>query len=304
MFVYLGYVFTIFIFYKIWLLFPRHTEPLYIKYASKIGESWCLITGCTDGIGMAMALYLAGKKWNLVLVGRNKDKLESLDNEIKSFGVKTCIVQLDYSKDITFGPNGQIDSCHQEIELALDKISHLNLLINNAGISHEYPMEFGKESLENMKKMVNVNIMGALSTTKIALSKLKGGCVINMGSFSGLCPSPLLGVYSGTKVFLQYFGDCLALEEHLDVINLDTYFVSTKMSRMKPNFFCPTSNDFAKSVLDGKLSCKTANSYTGYFSHSILKWGIVNLMTTEFWINYIYKLHLNIQKKALRKKQK
>ena len=301
MFVYLGYMAFVFLIYKLYLLLPRHSEPLYRKYASK--DSWCLITGCTDGIGQAMALYLASKGWNLILVGRNMDKLENLKKSIKSVQIE--LVQVDFGDDLTMSGDS-ISSSHKRIESAISKVPQLNMLINNAGVSHDYPMEFSEESLVKMKQIINVNIMGVVVTTKLAINKLKlsKGCIINLGSFSGLCPSPLLSVYSGSKVFLQYLSDCIAIEEKIDVYHLDTYFVSTKMSKMRATLFCPTADAFAKSVLDGKLSCKTLNGYTGYYTHSLLKWGIVNLMTTSFWVNYVYKLHLSIKKRAMRKLNK
>ena len=300
MFVILGYFAAAFITYKLYLLLPRHVTPLYKKYATE--KSWCLITGCTDGIGQAMAIFLATKKWNLILVGRNPTKLDTLKKQLDSFGVELKIVQVDFSDDLII-ENDVIKSSHSKIADALNEIPQLNMLINNAGVSHEYPNEFSKEPLSTLKNIVNVNIMGVIITTKLALPKLKG-CIVNMGSFAGLSPSPLLSVYSGSKVFLQYFGTCLAIEEKVDVIHLDTYFVATKMSKMRANWMCPSAENFARCVMEGKLGCKTDIGYTGFWSHAIFKWGITNLMTTGFWNNYVYKLHLGIQKRALRKKQK
>eukprot|EP00835_Amoeboradix_gromovi_P003496 NODE_233_length_13658_cov_0.453647.p4 type:complete len:303 gc:universal NODE_233_length_13658_cov_0.453647:2078-1170(-) len=299
MFVYLGYFASVYIVYKLYKLLPAYIEPLYKKYSTD--TSWCLITGCTDGIGQAMAVYLAKKKWNLILIGRNSSKLETLKTELASFGVQLKIVQVDFSDDLIIKDN-VITSSHSKIEVAVNEIPQLNMIINNAGVSQEYPNEFSKETISSLKNIVNVNILGVIVTTKIALPKLKG-CIVNLGSFSGLFPSPLLSVYSGSKVFLEYLGNCLAIEEQIDVIHLDTYFVSTKMSKMRPNLFCPTAEQFAASVMEGKLGCKTGVGYTGYWSHAILKWGINNLMTDEYWMNYVYRLHQSIQKRAIKKKK-
>lgn len=299
MFLVLGYIACVFILYKLLTLIPRPKTPLYKKYATE--SSWCLITGCTDGIGQAMAVYLAKKKWNLILVGRNATKLDTLVKELSAFGVELKTVQVDLSDDLTL-ENDIITSHHIRISDAIQSVPQLNMLINNAGVSHEFPNEFSKEPLHKLKQIINVNILGVVVVTKLALPKLKG-CIINMGSFSGLLPSPLLSVYSGSKVFVQYLGDCLAIEEKIDIYHLDTYFVSTKMSKMKPNWMCPTAEAFAASVMQGNLSCKTNSGYTGYWSHSFLKWGLTTLFTTGFWMDQIYKLHLGIQKRALRKQK-
>jgi len=161
--------------------------------------SWALVTGCTDGIGKALAFELASKGLNLVLVSRNPQKLKSTSDEIwQKFGEKTQIkiIALDFEKVSGEEIEGQI---RREIE-GLD----VGILINSAGVSGQRLRFFHENSGEDIDSILKVNIGSVCWVTKAVLPgmlKRKKGAIVSLGSGSTLVlPSyPCNALYAGTK---------------------------------------------------------------------------------------------------------
>ena len=96
--------------------------------------SWAVVTGATDGIGKAAAMYLANEGFNVVLISRTMAKLETVANELKESAKKhgknidTRVVQLDFTKNFDAGTFSKI---YQEQLKDLD----LSVLVNNVGMA-------------------------------------------------------------------------------------------------------------------------------------------------------------------------
>ncbi|XP_043724753.1 very-long-chain 3-oxoacyl-CoA reductase 1-like [Telopea speciosissima] len=166
------------------------------KNLKKYG-SWALVTAPTDGIGKGFAFQLARKGLNLVLVGRNPDKLKNVSDAIKAKFGKTQIknVVVDFSGDLSEGI--------RRIEEAIEGLD-VGVLINNVGVSYPYVRFFQEVDEELMKNLVHINIEG---TTKVmqallpGMLKRKKGAIVNIGSGAAvIIPSdPLYAVYAATK---------------------------------------------------------------------------------------------------------
>ncbi|KAA8548177.1 hypothetical protein F0562_004562 [Nyssa sinensis] len=210
------------------------------KNLKKYG-SWALVTGPTDGIGKGFAFQLARKGLNLVLVGRNPDKLTEVSESIRAkYGqtqIKTVVV--DFSGDLSEG----IKRIHEAIE-GLD----VGVLINNVGVSYPYARFFHEVDEKLLADLIKINVEGTTKVTQAVLPGMlerKKGAIVNIGSGAAIViPSdPLYAVYAATKAYIDQFSRCLYVEykkSGIDVQCQVPLYVATKMASIKrSSFFVP-----------------------------------------------------------------
>lgn len=166
------------------------------KNIKKYG-SWALVTGSTDGIGKAFAFELAKKGLNLILVGRNPNKLNDVSTEIQSKFPKTQI------KNVVFDLSGDLSEGIKKIGDVIEGLD-VGVLINNAGISYPYARYFHEVDDELLNNLIKVNVEGTTRVTQAVLPgmlKRKKGAIVNIGSGAAIViPSdPLYAVYAATK---------------------------------------------------------------------------------------------------------
>lgn len=152
-----------------------------------------LITGASSGIGKEMSIYLSELGFDLILVARDKEKLEELASKLKT---KVKLVVLDLSSE-----KGAKDL------YMITKNENIDFLINNAGFGL-----FGSYkdvSLSTELDMLNVNIKSVHILTRMFLKdmvkKNKGG-ILNVASSAGLMRGgPLMSTYYATKGYVVDF---------------------------------------------------------------------------------------------------
>ncbi|KAK7387554.1 hypothetical protein VNO78_28441 [Psophocarpus tetragonolobus] len=268
------------------------------KNLKKYG-SWALVTGPTDGIGKSFAFELARKGLNLVLVGRNPDKLKDVsDSIIAKFGeteVKSVVV--DFS--------GDLDQGVADISEAIQGLD-LGVLINNVGVSYPYARFFHELDDNLLNNLIKVNVVGTTKVTQAVLSgmlKRKKGAIVNIGSGAAIViPSdPLYAVYAATKSYVDQFSRCLYVEykkSGIDVQCQVPLYVATKMASIKKSsFFVPSTDGYAKA---GVRWIGYEPRCTPYWPHSIL-WAFTCSLP-EFVVD-AWRLWfcLGIRKRGLRK---
>ncbi|CAM0135547.1 hypothetical protein VKS41_005195 [Umbelopsis sp. WA50703] len=276
---------------------------------SKFGAgkgSWAVITGASDGIGKEFANQLAKKKFNLLLVSRTESKLQALAGELEqAHGIQTKTYAMDFTK------GNQSD--YSNLGNIINGLE-VGVLVNNVGTNHDIPTPFADESDETIANIVEVNINGALKTTKLVLPQMKArrsGLILNLGSFSGLVATPYLSVYSAGKAFLSTWSQALGTElapDGIVVEHINTYFVVSAMSKIRrPTFLIPMPKPYVASVLSKiGLSGGSSTPYgsTPYLSQALLNWLIDNLFTTSFWVKQNNAIQTDIRKRALRKRER
>ena len=147
-----------------------------------------LITGASSGLGRDFAFKLAEEGYDLVLVSRDIDRLESVQSKIKT----NCEVE---AMDL---------SDKENVYKLYDKYKgQIDLLINNAGFGEcGY---FSKTDLENDINMINLNVVALHMLTKLFLkdfiSKDKGQ-ILNVASLAAFEPGPLMATYYSTKSYV------------------------------------------------------------------------------------------------------
>lgn len=159
--------------------------------------SWAVVTGATDGIGKAFAFQFARKGINLVLVGRNADKLRETSEAVRAkYGkaqVETVVV--DFAGDL----DGGVQRLRERVE-GLD----VGVLVNSAGVSYPYARFFHEVDEELLKSLIKVNVEGVTKVTQAVLPGMlqrKRGAIVNLGSGAAIViPSdPLYAVYAASK---------------------------------------------------------------------------------------------------------
>lgn len=209
---------------------------------------WAVVTGATDGIGKSYAKALAKKGLDIVLISRNLEKLQTVAEEIETkYKVKTQVIAVDFTDD---------SKIYEDIKEAL-KNEEVGVLVNNIGMSYKHAEYLSK--VENVEKftddVIKANITSCTRMTEIVLpqmEKRRRGVIINVSSLSALYPVPLLSVYSACKAYVNFFTRGIQEEykaKGLIIQSVLPGFVSTKMSRMRPNFETCTPDVFVKWAL-------------------------------------------------------
>ena len=183
--------FTFFFVKWVYIFFLRPPKNL-LQYGK-----WGLITGCTDGIGKAIALEFSRRGFNLILIGRNLEKLNQLVKEINSqfplLELKTVVI--DLSGDLVAGI--------KELELEIEGID-VGVLVNCAGISYLHTLFLHEVEEDTLMRMLRINLEALTEVTRVVLPVMlrkKKGAILNIGSGSTVAiPShPLLAIYASTK---------------------------------------------------------------------------------------------------------
>ncbi|KAL1564257.1 Very-long-chain 3-oxoacyl-CoA reductase 1 [Salvia divinorum] len=265
------------------------------KNLKKYG-SWAVITGPTDGIGKSFAFQLARKGLNLVLVGRNPNKLEEVSAAIKSkFGsiqIKTVVV--DFS--------GELDDGVSRIKEAIEGLD-VGLLINNVGVSYPYARFFHEVDEKLLNDLIKVNVVGTTKVTQAVLPGMverKKGAIVNIGSGAAIViPSdPLYSVYAATKAYIDQFSRCLYVEykkSGIDVQCQVPLYVATKMASIRrSSFFVPSADGYARAALRWigyEPRC------TPYWPHTLL-WAVANSLPESAIDAWRLKFCLAIRKRG------
>jgi len=162
-----------------------------------------LITGTSTGIGRASALHLDDLGFTVYAGVRKPDDAEALKREA-SGRLKPIILDV--------ADEGSVKSAAQKIKSETG--GSIDALINNAGVGLGGALEV--TPLEEIHKVMNINVVGLLTVIKIFLPMLREsqGRIINIGSTAGYFSSPGASVYSGSKFAVRAITDALRLELH------------------------------------------------------------------------------------------
>ncbi|KZV63046.1 3-ketoacyl-CoA reductase [Peniophora sp. CONT] len=269
------------------------------KFGAGTG-AWAVITGASDGIGREFALQLADKGFNVLLAARNADKLEAVAREIQQkTGNK---VQTEcFTIDFASAPDSRWDVLHKVVQA-----KDVGILVNNVGKSHEMPTDFIETPKEEMHDILAINVQATVRVTALVAPGMVSrhrGLILSLGSFAGSAPSPMLATYSASKAFLRTFSQALSLElspKGVTVEHSNTYFVVSAMSKIRRStLMIPTPRSYVKSVL-GKVA---PGSMSPFWTHAVLEY-VMGLVPEGVVSWYMYGLHRDIRKRALRKKER
>lgn len=266
-----------------------------VDYKKRYGK-WAVISGSTDGIGLAMARELARRGHSIVVMGKNEQKLAktkaSLLDEPNVGEVETVCCDLsDVSQTNIAQLRAKLDPDNRDI----------GILINNAGVTSLFGIPFhDRDSLE-MQNAINIGIIMYVQLTRMVLPgmlKRKRGLIVNVSSVLSLGTIGLTGLYSIIKIFVDAFSKQLAVElanEPVDVVNLNPGLVKTKLAEYSSDLssiltYIPPET-YAKSAVNAFAAAP--KSTTGCIDHVPTYYSIS-------WVDYfglsyyLMKLSLNL----------
>lgn len=301
-------IFSIKTFYSLFNGFRLYFVNYYFKkdYVKKYGK-WAIITGATDGIGLAMAKELAQRGHSLIIIGRNEEKLSTCKASLQAEQTDAEVVAIkidlaDSSEENYASVVGQIDIENRDI----------GILINNAGTFPGVFKPFAQYDTKDSIDIVNVNILATVLFTKMILPSMlrRGkGMIVNVSSLIGYAPSGYNNAYGPSKSYVNAFSEMLQNELSsypIDVVNLTPGGVLTKLyneaiKETKPNCFNPSANDYAKSAINAIAT--PLSTMSGTLAHGLICKSILLLRSMGFTTFSAYKMSLMVMAKNYQTKQ-
>lgn len=173
----------------------------------RLKDKIAVVTGASSEIGSEISKRFVEEGAKVVLIGRNREKLEKVRSSIKNYASNTVSIQCDITN------KSQVIQAIDQINAHYGKI---DILVNNAGTIND-PIHFHEMKESDWTSLVNTNLFGTFMITKSVLVKMlenKKGVIINIGSISSerAIPKVHLTVYCTTKSAINMFTKGIAIE--------------------------------------------------------------------------------------------
>lgn len=184
-----------------------------------------LITGATSGIGEACARKFANGGYNLVITGRNVDRLKAVEQEARQLGADVLALEFDVRDR---------KAAAAAVESLKGKWAVIDVLINNAGLALGLDKEY-EGDLDDWETMVDTNVKGLLTMTRLIVPGMverNKGHVINIGSVAGDAAYAGGSVYCATKAAVKAITDGL----RIDVAHTAVRVTNVKPGLVETNF--------------------------------------------------------------------
>ena len=164
-----------------------------------------LVTGASGGIGLELAQLFAKDGYNLVLVARNQQKLDSIAARLAGeHGISAVAFACDLSKP---GASQSVFEFTEEHQIEVDALA------NNAGFG--YDAAFVESDLSRQQSLLQVNNMVPMELCRLygaQMAKRGGGEILNIASMAGFMPGAYMATYYASKAFMQSFSQAIRAE--------------------------------------------------------------------------------------------
>jgi NAD(P)-dependent dehydrogenase (short-subunit alcohol dehydrogenase family) len=157
-----------------------------------------LVTGCSTGIGRALARELRAAGHRPFATARRLESIADLAKE----GIET--LRLDVNDPA---------SARDAVEAVVSRAGHIDVLVNNAGINFFGPIM--EMPLDEVRGVFETNVLGVVAVTQAAFGPMalrRSGRIVNIGSVVGILPTPFTATYCATKASVHMLSEVLRME--------------------------------------------------------------------------------------------
>ena len=192
----------------------------------RVAGKVALISGGAGGIGAATAKLLASEGAAVVIGDILEDEGRAAEAQIAEMGGKALFVNLDVTSE---------ESWRNAVQAAVTNFGKLDVLVNNAGVSHRTGVE--ETTSEAWDKVMDVNVTGVFLGTQAAIPEMRkagGGSIINISSIYGIVGSGASASYHASKGAVRIFNKSTAIQYASEGIRANSVhpgFVDSPMTR-------------------------------------------------------------------------
>lgn len=188
-----------------------------------------LVTGATSGIGKGCAKRFAQGGYDVIVTGRNVEKLNQLKNDLEGEGAHVLTLAFDVRDR---------EAARKAVESMPEEWKAIDVLINNAGLACGLEPEY-EGNFDDWDQMIDTNIKGLLTMTRLIVPDMVSrnhGHIINIGSVAGDAAYAGGNVYCATKAAVKAITDGLRIDvadTKLRVTNIKPGLVETNFSNVR-----------------------------------------------------------------------
>jgi short-subunit dehydrogenase len=162
---------------------------------STFRDAVVVITGASSGVGRATALAFAAQGACLVLASRSQEALAEVERDCRQRGGRVLVVPTDIADPA---------AVERLARLAVQRFARIDVWVEAVAVGIAGPL--GSESVDEIRRLVDTNVFGAVLCTRAALATFKSqgnGILVIVGSLLSLFPNPLVPLYSLTKFAIR-----------------------------------------------------------------------------------------------------
>jgi 3-hydroxy acid dehydrogenase/malonic semialdehyde reductase len=188
-----------------------------------------MITGATAGFGRATAIKFAQDGYNVIITGRRKERLDDLEKELLTFGVKVLPMNFDVRKRY------EVENI---IGVLTDEWKQIDILVNNAGLAVGMD-HIDKGNVDDWDRMMDTNVKGLLYVTRAVAPLMvarKAGHIFNISSIAGREVYENGNVYCASKHAVSALSRAMRidmLKDNIKVTNIAPGFAETEFSLVR-----------------------------------------------------------------------
>jgi NAD(P)-dependent dehydrogenase (short-subunit alcohol dehydrogenase family) len=173
---------------------------------SKLEGKVAIVTGASSGIGQATTRLFAAEAASVVLADRDETGGHRLEKELADAGANAKFLKADVSRP---------EDVQAMVRAAVDSYGRLDIIFNNAGIEGEMNKPTADCTLENWRRVIDINLTGVFLGMKYAIPemlKVGGGSIVNNASVAGLVGFAGIPAYCAAKGGVVQLSKCAAVE--------------------------------------------------------------------------------------------